>query len=442
MKMRLSGERKCLANRRINKRKNIRTNKRGSSLILLSMVFVTISSSIAASIEITRAMVVKSECEVFGEVWSKAILSEYDRHLFEDYGIQAFYGSEKDVQKRLDAYILYSCSGKLDSRIGKSEAFLTGYELSDPENFRKQLKLSIPKSRTNRENPLDNIGKRRIANELVINTLPSRGTSEAIDIETITEKLKSIESADDLLSNAKGDIKEWEFISNNLSNCLSYVGNNDSYFQNEWEYLVAGKLDDEANYKACRRRIYLIRNALNLVALYKDTAKVEAITAIAELITPGAGSLTQVIIAEAWAAIETEEDLKALYSGERVPLIKTNGEWKTDLDSVLDSSDFAEQIGEEARENLETNKEEISEKISGIGTGSTAEGRGASYEDYLQILLFTMNGNIRTLRIMDIIQINMKFKYYDDFNMEEYYIGVNFNIHANGKDYEFEESYK
>ncbi len=406
------------------------------------MVFVTISSSIAVSIELTRAMTVKSECEVFGAVWAKAILSEYDRHLFDDYGIQAYYGGEKEVQKRIDSYILYSCTGKLDSRIGKSEAFLTGYELSNPENFRKQLKLSIPKNRTNRENPLENIGKRIIANEFVINTLPSRGTSTAVDIETIAERIKSIDSADDLLEEANGDIKEWEFITNNLSNCLSYVGNNDSYFQNEWEYLVAGKLDDEANYKACRRRIYLIRNALNLVALYKDTAKVEAITAIAELITPGAGSLTQVAIAEAWSAIEAEEDLKTLYSGGKVPLIKTNGEWKTDLDSVLNSSDFTSQLEEEAKKNLETNKEEISEKISGIGGESLSEGRGASYEDYLKILLFTMNGNIRTLRIMDIIQINMKFKYYDDFNMEEYYIGVNFNIHANGKDYEFEDSYK
>jgi hypothetical protein len=43
---------------------------------------------------------------------------------------------------------------------------------------------------------------------------------------------------------------------------------------------------------------------------------------------------------------------------------------------------------------------------------------------------------------MDLIQINMKYRYYADFNMMEYYTGVRFTIEANGKSHEFEDAYK
>jgi len=65
-----------------------------------------------------------------------------------------------------------------------------------------------------------------------------------------------------------------------------------------------------------------------------------------------------------------------------------------------------------------------------------------TYDDYLMAMIMTMNDNVRLLRIMDLVQINMKFRYYRDFNMQEYYTGVRFTIKANGRDYEFEDEYR
>ena len=40
---------------------------------------------------------------------------------------------------------------------------------------------------------------------------------------------------------------------------------------------------------------------------------------------------------------------------------------------------------------------------------------GQNYEEYLLLMMLTTPKDLRTRRIMDLIQINMKYRYYDDF---------------------------
>ena len=67
---------------------------------------------------------------------------------------------------------------------------------------------------------------------------------------------------------------------------------------------------------------------------------------------------------------------------------------------------------------------------------------GLNYDEYLMIMIASLSDNVRLLRIMDLVQINMKYRYYADFNMMEYYTGVRFTIEANSKSHEFEDAYK
>ena len=67
---------------------------------------------------------------------------------------------------------------------------------------------------------------------------------------------------------------------------------------------------------------------------------------------------------------------------------------------------------------------------------------GLNYDEYLMVMILAMNENTRLLRIMDLVQINMKYRYYKDFNMMEYYIGTRFTIDANGRTHVFEDQYK
>lgn len=417
----------------------------------MTMIMVALVSSILASLVICRALVVKSESECFATLWHKAILSEYDRHLLEDYGVLAFYGSEKDVNSRLTFYSMYSCKGKLDADIGKPSSALGAYTLADPKNFIKSLKNQfgadaaasiISNQRTKRiieESSENHI----IANQVVIDTLPSKGVGSSISAKDIGKQLSDEGGFEAVGSTAGNYAIEMAFVKNHLGNHIYSADLKKSYLSNEWEYVIEGKLSDEDNYKGCRRKIFVIRNLLNLASLYKDAEKMAAILEISEIITPGpAALLTQTIIAEAWAAAEAEEDLNKLYNYGRVPVIKGPGDWAVSLRSVIESDDVSSKLDEEARKQLSDNEEQISETIDSIKSVAEEIKEGQTYEDYLMLLMLAMNDNVRLLRIMDIVQINMKSRYYADFNMEEYYIGADIAIEANGRTYEAEGTYR
>jgi hypothetical protein len=80
--------------------------------------------------------------------------------------------------------------------------------------------------------------------------------------------------------------------------------------------------------------------------------------------------------------------------------------------------------------------------IQRIGNAAKIITEGLCYDEYLVLMTLCMNGNTRLLRIMDIVQINMKYRYYRDFNLMEYHTGVRYALTADGNSYEFEDSYR
>ncbi len=438
-------------------------SRRGSSTIFFAMIFVAFAICISSAILISRQITLSSKCEIFGRLWARAILSEYDRNLLNDYGIMAYFGNEVEIRNIIDNYLDYSIDGKLDARLSYSESSLTGLELSNIDNFRKAMKqgftsgISIVISDAAREKrnqegittaedgSIDSEGKleRAIGNQIVIDTLPSngRGGSSAIDeIVDIAKKLKSSDEIRGALTNAGADVAFlYMYFDNQLSRSCKPK---DSWFSNEWEYVIEGELNDEGNRKATKHKLFLIRNALNLISLYQDSAKVEAITAIAELITPGpAGILTQAVIAEAWAALEAEADVDDLYENKRVPVIKSSDQWKYGLGRVMDSKDVKDALDEDAISNMEGSGKEIEEITNSIKVTELLSS-GLNYDEYLLLMILSMNEDIRILRIMDLVQINMKYRYYRDFNLMEYFTGVRFSFKVNGKVHSFEDAYK
>ena len=430
-------------------------NRKGSAMVMLSIIFVGFAICIAGGIGVARRLVVSSECECFGRVWSKAILSEYDVHLLEDYSIMAYFGNDSDISRKLNHYLDYSSKNKLDEKIKGINADLTGYELGDPYNFRKALRLGFTTSATSElingrgrsYRGMDELNGyeeegRVINNRVVLDTLPSGGAGGCISAETLTESAKSIGDEHVITNRIVNSGAEILMIDKCMDNHVSKSDEKDHFFVNEWEYIIRGSVDDEVNYRACRRRLFLARNALNLVALYEDEAKVEAIIAVAETVTPGPlGAATQLVIAEAWAALETEEDLNDLYEDRRVPVVKTPEQWKTSLGAVIDSKQFRKELDEESKELLSENKNEIDEIGKGLKTVTQFKD-GLNYDEYLMIMILAMNENTRLLRIMDLVQINMKYRYYKDFNMMEYYTGTRFTIDEGFNSHVFEDYYK
>lgn len=446
---------KLLIRERIKRIKSKIQRKKGSAMVMLAIVFLGFAICIAGAIGVSRRLVVSSECECFGRVWSKAILSEYDVHLFEDYSIMAYFGNDSDVSRKVNDYLEYSSKNKLDEKIMGANADLTGYELGIPDNFREALRLGFATSATDElingrgrtYRNLDSLGGyeeegRVINNKVVLDTLPSGGSGGCVSADTLTKNAESMGDENAVKNSLLSGGAEILLIERSMDNHVSKADDKDHFFVNEWEYIIKGSNDDEVNYRACRRRLFVARNALNLVALYKDEVKVEAIMSVAEAITPGPlGLATQVLIAEAWAALETEEDLDDLYNDRRVPVIKTPVQWKTSLTSVINSKDLEKELDDESKELLSEKKDEISEIGKGVQTVTQFKD-GLNYDEYLMIMILAMNENTRLLRIMDLVQINMKYRYYRDFNLMEYYTGTRFTIDEGIRSHVFEEAYK
>lgn len=433
----------------------IKGTKRGSSAVMTAIIFLGFSICIAGAIGVSRRLVVSSGCEAFGRLWAKSVLSEYDVHLHDDYAIMAYFGNDEDVTEKLNAYLKYSLRNKLGSSIKGANADLTGYELGDPGNFREALKLGFTGSAISElingrgrsyrgldeKNGYEEEG-RLICNSVVLDTLPSRGMSGGVSGEDLAEKAEKAGNENGILNmmrNAGADVLLMERC---FDNHVTSADDKKHLFVNEWEYVINGSMDDEKNYRSCRNRLFIARNILNLLSLYRDPAKVEIITSIAETITPGPlGLATQAVIAEVWAALETEADLDELYHDRRVPAVKTADQWKISPSELLNSKEIRKELDDESKRLLDENREELSGITDGVHAAVNFT-EGLDYDEYMMIMILSMNENVRLLRIMDLVQINMKYRYYRDFNLMEYYTGTRFTLEVNGKSHEFEDAYK
>ena len=60
----------------------------------------------------------------------------------------------------------------------------------------------------------------------------------------------------------------------------------------------------------------------------------------------------------------------------------------------------------------------------------------------LEALRRGITAKTRVLRMMDLIQINLKYLYHESFLLADYYIGLRYTLQINGKAYEFTETYR
>ena len=217
------------------------------------------------------------------------------------------------------------------------------------------------------------------------------------------------------------------------------------------EYLLTGKTDDARSLKSTATTLKLLRNGLNLAYLYSCSEKREAALAAAQLITPGpAATALQAVILETWAWLEAENDWKLLQDGKSVPVLKKDENWAITLDNVLESEFTDEpagsedpEAGEKADSGGQSGEKRKDENMDGSGTRYIKPQKieGISYRMYLHVLLSGVSQETRMLRMMDLIQINLKYLYLDNFLLKDYYTGLKYEMNVNNKKYEFEEAY-
>ena len=155
--------------------------------------------------------------------------------------------------------------------------------------------------------------------------------------------------------------------------------------------------------------------------------------AAAEVLTPGPQAvLTQKLLDTGWALAESENDYRQLYNGRKVPLVKDSGSWAVSLEAIVKGG--LRKLNEEDSEELELNK-----RVNYIEPESN---KGNTYRDYLDIMICAMGENTRLLRMMDLVQMNIQYCYYADFNLRDYNAGLCSQIGVNGNTYEIKKEYQ
>ena len=159
-----------------------------------------------------------------------------------------------------------------------------------------------------------------------------------------------------------------------------------SLFKYQMEYILAGKDTDWQNLEKIAKRLLRWREVSNFIYIMTDHARIGeaefvAASLAAVLLCPELFEPVKYTLLYAWVYLESLQDVKTLLAGGRVPVLKTAEDWKTNLSGLLN--------------------------VRGSLKAYTG-GSGLNYEDYLRIMLFLENKDKRTLRAMDIMEMDIR----------------------------------
>lgn len=182
------------------------------------------------------------------------------------------------------------------------------------------------------------------------------------------------------------------------------------------EYIIGGNSSDIENLKSTANRLLLIREGINFVYLLTDAAKRSQASALAAaiasaLLVPMAAGIVEMVLLACWAFAESILDLRELFDGGKIPLIKTAENWQIALENL------GQLLGR-----LDTDRKEDSE--------------GLSYEDYLRVLLFMESSQSQTLKCMDVFELTVRGKEgYSSFCMDSCIdaLEIEMDVNANSR---------
>lgn len=174
-----------------------------------------------------------------------------------------------------------------------------------------------------------------------------------------------------------------------LSDKCGYYGKEKeaSLMRYQIEYMIAGRDTDWQNLEQVCKRLLHWREAANVCYILSDSEKRAEAEAMALALTavalcPELAEPVKYTILFAWAYVESLRDVKILLEGGKVPIYKTAADWNTGIDSI--------------------------KNVKGSLSGAEKNGRGLTYKQYLDMMLFLTNAHDRTFRAMDLMEMDIR----------------------------------
>lgn len=430
---------------------------KGSISIYLALTFTILLSLILVIIEGAREEAIRLKIECATDLSLNSVFAEYNRELLEQYDlffIDTSYGldhaSIHRMEEHLKAYLddnftVDQTAGLLKDLMGiyTEEVTVTDYSLASDETglMMKRQAVSYMKDLfgatyiTELKRQLETVDREgfltkdvtgeRIANQSALDSIeiPPKQVGEdeweEVELNNPADAVNAsrgtlsfvIDPEDGLSSSAinpanyisartlnegsglagrEGLDLEDELIFNEylIKKCGRYTWpKEEGALQYQLEYILEGKSSDIENLKAVVNKLLLLREAANVIYLFSDSAKMAeaealAIAITAEIPVPGIEQLVKISLLFAWAYAESVYDVRTLLKGGHIPLLKDENTWHYSLSGML---------------SFDEDTKETEQDITGI-----------DYEGYLRVFLALENVEQKTLRAMDIMEMDVR----------------------------------
>lgn len=414
---------------------------KGDVTVTLSLVFILLFSFLASILEAASIQNVKNYRRAELDLALESVFAEYKRELWEEYHVLGIDGnyegstfSEDDILGRLDYYGGAAAENEIQGMelmtddggalfYGQAVAYMerqTGLYLLEDKIEEAKLweknegeeekieaaereqeetleeKLSeAEKELPKEDNPIETVSNLKKSNLLqIVHPNPEKISNKSITLSRLPSQRELRKGRSDFQTTSVRNKKyPWD-----IKNRLLFVEYAKRHFSSgesedekalscELEYLIAGKESDVENMEAVVRRLIVFRFPVNYLYLLSDPAKVAEAEAMAVTLSgiialPAVEQLVKQGILLAWTYGECLAEMNVLLSGNEVPLVKTKESWMVSLSQLL--------------------------------TGNIRQGeqrtdiKGLSYRDYLTILLFLQDRETLTMRMIDLVELNMQ----------------------------------
>lgn len=257
-------------------------------------------------------------------------------------------------------------------------------------------------------------------------------SDKTIEYDNLADSVVTGTACDDISNLSIRSALVNEYIISRFQNYTDYIDSEnkgtkdilseDRLLDYETEYILCGGKSDKDNLCEVITKLSHIREGANLLYLITDSQKKNECFTLAVQILGYTGNMVlikaaQYLIMTLWAYAESIVELRGLYSGESISIIKNAGNWETDIDGLINlgrenissgSVQWLKNAGKNRKGTVQPDDKETDEILS------------LDYAGYLRILLLMQNGTTRNARVMSAMELVMVALGHNDFRMKDY----------------------
>lgn len=257
-------------------------------------------------------------------------------------------------------------------------------------------------------------------------------SDKTIEYDNLADSVVTGTACDDISNLSIRSALVNEYIISRFQNYTDYIDSEnkgtkdilseDRLLDYETEYILCGGKSDKDNLCEVITKLSHIREGANLLYLITDSQKKNECFTLAVQILGYTGNMVlikaaQYLIMTLWAYAESIVELRGLYSGESISIIKNAGNWETDINGLINlgrenissgSVQWLKNAGKNRKGTVQPDDKETDEILS------------LDYAGYLRILLLMQNGTTRNARVMSAMELVMVAFGHNDFRMKDY----------------------